>query len=138
MLWAVGCSNKQPATQPANASQTGTQNPNYFESTAQPGATTPAPAGNQVNMGKQLYAQSCASCHGAQGQGTAKAPAVVGASALPLNPPAAARTRKQKFHTAADVLDFIKKNMPLNAPGSLTDEQYAAILAFDLTRTAST
>jgi len=37
-----------------------------------------------------------------------------------------------QFHTAADVFGFVKANMPGDAPGSLSDEQYAAIMAFDL------
>jgi len=82
-------------------------------------------------MGQKLFAANCASCHGGEGQG-AKGPALVGASALPANPPPTAKVRTQRFRTAGDVLDFMKKNMPMNAPGSLTDDQYAAILAYDL------
>ena len=60
------------------------------------------------------------------------APAVVGKTALPLDPPAGSKFRKNQFHTAQDVYDFVKKTMPPDNPGSLTDEQYAAIIAFDL------
>ena len=53
--------------------------------------------------------------------------------ALPLDPPKGAKKRKGvQFRTAADVFAFVKKNMPLKKPGSLTDNEYAAILAFDL------
>ncbi len=92
----------------------------------------PTSGGDQVSRGAKLFADNCASCHGADGAGTTKAPPVVGKNALPLDPPATARTRKSQFHTAADVYQYIKANMPKDKPGSLTDEQYAAILAFDL------
>lgn len=105
------------------------------------GGATPEPAGagggaasvdEQVATGAKLYAESCAGCHGSGGEGSAKAPAVVGKAALPLDPQPPSQARKAKFHTAADVFQFVKANMPPKNPGSLTDEQYAAILAFDL------
>jgi cytochrome c len=80
-----------------------------------------------------LYGQNCASCHGASGEGK-KAPAVVGLSsgALPLDRPAGAKYRKGQFKTVADVAEFVVKSMPPTAPGSLAEEQYRDILAFDL------
>lgn len=101
------------------------------------GGATPAPdtaaaaGGDQVATGAKLYAEQCASCHGDSGQG-AGGPALVGASALPLDPPAGAKFRKAQFHTGADVFAFVKEAMPPGKGGSLTDDQYAAILAFDL------
>jgi cytochrome c len=80
-----------------------------------------------------LYGQNCASCHGASGEGK-KAPAVVGLSsgALPLDRPAGAKYRKGQFKTVAHVAEFVVKSMPPTAPGSLAEEQYRDILAFDL------
>ncbi len=96
-------------------------------------ANAPHPA-DQVAWGQELYGKECASCHGDSGEGGKgmHAPAVVGKNALPLDPPAGAKFRKNQFHTAQDVYDFVKKTMPPDKPGSLTDEQYAAIIAFDL------
>ncbi len=87
----------------------------------------------QVTVGQDLYGANCAKCHGASGQG-GPAPAVVGLDkgALPLDPPPNAKYRKNQFKTAADVADFVTKNMPPTAPGSLKEWQYWAILAFDL------
>ncbi len=96
-------------------------------------ANAPHPT-DQVAWGQELYGKHCASCHGDQGQGHAhdNAPPVVGKEALPLDPPSTSKVRKAQFHTAKDVFDFVKANMPKGKAGSLTDEQYAAILAFDL------
>lgn len=91
-----------------------------------------AEATTQVARGKQLFEQHCASCHGAAGQGTVKAPPLVGPDALPLTPRPTAKLRKTEFHTAQDVALFVAHNMPANKPGSLTTEQYYDILAFDL------
>ena len=91
-----------------------------------------APGGDQVAVGAKIYGRKCACCHGGSGEGSAKTPPVVGKAALPLAPPPAAKKRTMPFHTAADVLAFVKANMPGNAPGSLTDDEYDAVLAFDL------
>src|ERR1051325_11550393 len=85
----------------------------------------------QVAKGQKLYAEHCASCHGDSGEGSKKAPPVVGKTALPLDPPATAKKRKTQFHTAKDVYDFVSKNMPGKKPGSLKPDEYLAILAFD-------
>jgi len=98
-------------------------------------ATTPAPTSftEQVALGQTLYAQNCASCHGESGQG-GDGPRVVGLKegALPLNPPAERKVRKAQFVTVADVAQFAVANMPPKKAGSLTADQYWAILAFDL------
>jgi mono/diheme cytochrome c family protein len=98
---------------------------------------TPSAAGNTndalIARGGALYGANCASCHGDAGQGTDKAPAVVGvaAGALPLDPRPGAK-RAVQFHTAADVGGWVAENMPGNAPGTLPIDDYVAILAFDL------
>src|SRR5678816_305274 len=82
-------------------------------------ATEPA-AHDQVAEGGKLYGKYCAKCHGDGGQGTKKGPAVVGKTALPLDPPATAKVRKSQFHTAQDVAAFVAEKMPANKPASLS------------------
>ena len=102
-------------------------------------APSAAPAGGsdafaqQAKAGQELYGAHCASCHGPHGN-DGKAPPVVGLKqgALPLAPPPKAKYRKAEFKTVADVAAFVVKTMPPKAPGSLTSEEYYAILAFDL------
>lgn len=104
-------------------------------STPPPAAAAAAPTSfaEQVAAGQALYAQHCANCHGDAGQG-GKAPRVVGLKegALPLDPPADRKFRKEQFVTVADVAKFVVANMPPNKGGSLPADQYWAILAFDL------
>lgn len=87
----------------------------------------------QATQGQALYASNCASCHGASGEG-GPAPRLVGLDkgALPLDPPATATVRKTQFKTVADVANFAVANMPPGKAGSLSADEYLAILAFDL------
>jgi mono/diheme cytochrome c family protein len=101
---------------------------------AAPSVAAPATFAEQVTLGQKLYSEQCAGCHGNSGEGTKDGPAVVGLDkgALPLEPASTAKYRKTQFKTVADIADFVVKSMPPKAPGSLTGEEYLAILAFDL------
>lgn len=99
----------------------------------QPAEAAPQDFPAQVALGERLYGEHCASCHGAAGEG-GRGPRVVGLveGALPLDPPEGRKLRKTQFITVADVASFAVETMPMGKPGSLTTEQYLAILAFDL------
>lgn len=98
-------------------------------------ASTPTPQTftEQVALGQTLYGASCAECHGSAGEGDT-APRLVGLKegALPLDPPADRKFRKEKFVTVADVATFAVTHMPPKKVGSLSAEQAWAIVAFDL------
>jgi S-disulfanyl-L-cysteine oxidoreductase SoxD len=100
---------------------------------AAPEAPKTNPFQDQVALGGTLYGKHCAECHGASGN-DGKAPPVVGLDkgALPLDPPKKSKTRKTQFKTVGDVAAYVVKNMPPKTPGSLTSDEYFAILAFDL------
>ena len=100
------------------------------------GSTPPPPShvatgSDQASRGQALYADKCADCHGDKGEGAGPVPALVGKSALPLNP-AAGSSRKTPFHTAADVIAFVKTSMPPKKPNTLSDDEASAIVAFAL------
>ena len=98
-----------------------------------PEAESPAPQSveEQAARGGELYGANCAGCHGDAGQGGDKAPPLVGAQALPLDPRPGAK-RAVQFKTALDVFTWVKANMPPTKGGSLADDEYVAILAFAL------
>src|SRR3954468_19957690 len=73
-------------------------------------AAEPKNFSEQVAHGADVYAARCSSCHGKGGEGTAQAPPLVGATALPLDPPSSARFRKSQFVTVADVAEFVTEN----------------------------
>jgi cytochrome c len=87
----------------------------------------------QVDVGQALFAKHCADCHGKDGEG-AKAPRLVGLKdgALPVDPPADRKFRKTRFVNVADVADFVIHSMPPKRVGILSDDEYWALLAFDL------
>jgi len=95
--------------------------------TQEPGAV----ADQQVSFGQDLFMRHCAHCHGGSGEG-GDAPRLVGLErgALPLEPPEGAVLRTGEFRTAADIAAFVEANMPLEAPGSLSPDEYYALVAF--------
>lgn len=106
---------------PACASKASDPAPTAAPAATEPSNAPPAAASidDQVARGQALYGQHCASCHGADGTGES-APAVVGPGVL------------TRFSNAAEVFAFASEKMPGNAPGTLSDEDMLAILAFDL------
>ncbi len=89
------------------------------------GATSPAPtvaadggASQQVAAGMQVYTQSCQGCHGSN---------LEGRSGPPIN-----NATLVRYQSADKILDYVSKNMPRNAPGSLTQQQYNDVIAFIL------
>jgi S-disulfanyl-L-cysteine oxidoreductase SoxD len=91
-----------------------------------------AAGGDQTARGAKLFTTYCSGCHGDKGEGSANAPAVIGKAALPLDPPAGGKGRKTQLKTAGDVFAYVKATMPPAKPGSLTDDQYYAAVAFML------
>jgi alcohol dehydrogenase (cytochrome c) len=79
----------------------------------------------QATAGKGLFAEKCSSCHGADLRGGA-GPALSGAF-----------FEGQWIVGQRKVLDLfttIKRSMPLNAPRSLSDEQYSNVVAYLLSQ----
>jgi thiosulfate dehydrogenase len=71
--------------------------------------------------GAQVFATTCAGCHGAAGEGTAAAPPVWGDGSYNVGAGMA------RVRTAAE---FISRNMPLDRPGTLTDQQAIDVAAY--------
>ncbi len=87
--------------------------------TAEPPPAPSGPTAAQVaELGAAVYAQSCARCHGEQGEGRS-GPALVGAG-----------TSIQRHGDALGLLEYVSGRMPPAAPGSLSEEQYSQILAW--------
>jgi S-disulfanyl-L-cysteine oxidoreductase SoxD len=96
-----------------------------------PGSGTP-------EQGAAIYAASCASCHGANGEGKPPAyPQLIGGPkagfdfASDLKAP---RTIGNYWPYATTLYDYIRRAMPLTAPGSLTPQQTYAVTAYLLNR----
>jgi len=87
-------------------------------------AATPTSAvptmGQLAQSGQALFAVRCSKCHGEKGEGFT-GPTIIGSNA-----------RLGKYNTAQGLRDFIGISMPLDAPGSLSNEQYHQLLCFVL------
>jgi len=75
---------------------------------------------NVAATGALLYERNCQHCHGENGEGGDKAPAVLGRSTL----------QKSSFTTAQDLFVFLADKMPADSPGSLDIGQYWNIVTF--------
>jgi S-disulfanyl-L-cysteine oxidoreductase SoxD len=76
----------------------------------------------QADRGKALYADQCASCHGSELTGGEMAPPLSGGEFL----------ANWDGLTVGDLFERVRISMPQNAPGSLSGQQNADILAFIL------
>ena len=79
----------------------------------------------QAALGGKAYEAKCTQCHGAQLEGGV-GPALRGPNLIRL-------AKKTKL-TVGDFFQFMALQMPLDAPGSLPKNQYAAIMAYVLAR----
>ena len=88
----------------------------------------------QIDHGAMVYKIECAQCHGDAGQGTRKAPPLVGKGALPLFRENA-KARTGPFHNAMDIAAFATQNMPPDEDdrADMQAADYWAVLAFALT-----
>ncbi len=75
----------------------------------------------QAAAGAQVYAGSCARCHGVNLEGVS-GPALKGSD---LTAPGA-----QGKLTVSDIFKYMTSLMPAGDPGSLTHEQYVDVMAF--------
>jgi S-disulfanyl-L-cysteine oxidoreductase SoxD len=101
------------------------------------GAGLPQGSGTP-EQGATVYAASCASCHGANGEGKPPLyPQLVGGPkgavdfASDYKIP---RTIGNYWPFATTLFDYIRRSMPLTAPGSLNADQTYAVTAFLLNR----
>jgi mono/diheme cytochrome c family protein len=77
----------------------------------------------QATQGSSLYASKCAMCHGASLEGGA-GPPLTGENLTTLG---------EKTHlSVGDMFTYITTNMPMNAPASLSKDEYVKIMAYIL------
>ena len=76
----------------------------------------------QSKRGEEIYKKECAACHGDSLAGGESAPALTGGAFL----------ANWNGLTLGDLFDRIRKTMPQSAPGRLSRQQNADILAFML------
>lgn len=86
--------------------------------TSPPPPVTGSTIGQLAQAGETVFARRCAQCHGSSGQG-AVAPAVIGQKA-----------NLDKYRNSNELLKVLSTRMPKNAPGQLSQEEYAQVLSY--------
>ena len=91
------------------------------------------PGHGDAATGSALFAEKCAACHGGKLEGIAAtgAPALVGGRGT-LTSAAPLKTVESYWPYATTVFDYVKRAMPITAPGSLTDDEVYALTAYIL------
>lgn len=85
--------------------------------------------------GEKLYQAKCSMCHGPKGQGMSTVyPALIGREpreGFPFgNDPKLVRTIGNYWSHATTLVDYVRRAMPLTAPGSLTNDEVYALSAY--------
>jgi cytochrome c len=100
------------------------------------------PGSGTAAQGASVFAAKCAACHGAAGEGQvgtppagqAAAPKLVGRDPREGFPfgqdPKLAKTVGNYWPYATTVFDYVRRAMPISAPGSLTNNEVYAVVAF--------
>lgn len=92
------------------------------------------PGEGSVAMGAVVYARSCASCHGPDGEGIAPNPRLVGripGDSFPFaTDRSVPRTIGSYWPYATTLFDYIRRAMPQNALGSLSVNETYAVVAW--------
>jgi cytochrome c len=96
------------------------------------GRGLPKGSGN-YETGKTVYTAKCLACHGADLGGigaTGGAALIGGRGSLTSGKPK--KTIESYWPYASTVFDYVKRAMPFNAPGSLSDDEVYAVTAYIL------
>jgi cytochrome c len=88
------------------------------------------PGSGTVAEGAKIFADTCAACHGAKGEGGAQDRLVGGQGTLSSAKPI--KTVGSYWPYATTLFDYIRRAMPLTAPQSLTADQVYAVSAYIL------
>ena len=91
-----------------------------------PGSGTPA-------AGAKVYADKCLTCHGdkLQGVGATGGAALIGGRGS-IGTPKTKKTVESYWPYASTLFDYVKRAMPFNAPGSLSNDEIYAVSAYVL------
>ncbi|QSA95908.1 c-type cytochrome [Methylococcus sp. EFPC2] len=87
------------------------------------------PGRGKAADGKTIYEHHCGSCHGPKGAG-GSAEELAGGTTENLKGPHPDKTIGAYWPYATTVFDFVRRSMPLDAPGSLTTDQIYAVTAY--------
>ncbi|MEO0973022.1 MAG: c-type cytochrome [Pseudomonadota bacterium] len=92
---------------------------------------TGLPAGEGLaSRGESLFTQQCSGCHGPAGVGVGGAGPELAYAQMPLDSEFPDKTIASYWPYATTVWDFIRRAMPMNAPGSLSGSEVYDLTAY--------
>jgi len=86
------------------------------------------PGSGDAATGSQIYEANCRACHGERGQGGISDALVGGRGSLAGSNPQ--QTIGSYWPYATTLFDYVRRAMPYQSPGSLTNEQVYAVTAY--------
>jgi cytochrome c len=93
------------------------------------------PGSGNATKGAQIYAGACAACHGDKLEGN-PAKGIGGDKLLggrgTLASKSPVKTVESYWPYATTLFDYVKRSMPFNAPGSLSDDDVYSVVAYIL------
>lgn len=139
---AAGCTAQRAAEPPRpgyggkldfGSAPTSTELARYFSYPAD-GRGLPPGRGTYA-QGQKVYQAKCMACHGDKLQGTPLGDKLIGGRGTlvnnnPAKPPI--KTVESYWPYATTLFDYVKRAMPFNAPGSLSDDEVYAVVAYVL------
>ena len=102
-----------------------------FFSSMPDGRDLPAGSGT-VMQGKMVYTARCAGCHGAALEGGVGDRLIGGRGTLAANAGPPVKTVESYWPYATTLFDYIKRAMPFDMPGSLSNDDVYAVTAYIL------
>jgi S-disulfanyl-L-cysteine oxidoreductase SoxD len=93
------------------------------------------PGSGTYAQGQKIYQAKCLACHGEKLEGTKLGDKLIGGRGTlvnnsPAKPPV--KTVESYWPYASTLFDYVKRAMPFNAPGSLSDDEIYAVTAYIL------
>jgi cytochrome c len=87
------------------------------------------PGRGTARQGAPIYAAKCAACHGDKGQGVGDFPALVGGIGT-LSSKQPLLTVGSYWPTATTIFDYLRRAMPYQSAGELSDDEVYALTAW--------
>lgn len=102
-----------------------------FFSSMPDGRGLPAGSGT-VAQGQKVYTEKCASCHGAMLEGGVGDKLIGGRGTLAASSGPPVKTLESYWPYATTLWDYVKRAMPFDKPGSLSNDDVYAVAAYIL------
>ncbi len=103
-----------------------------WDLTTESNGTGLPPGSGTARTGQSVWSENCAACHGAKADGGPAGSLVGGIGSLTSAAPV--KTVGSYWPYATSLFDYVRRAMPYQDPGSLSDDELYAVVAYILNR----